>query len=93
MKNIKFRFENWANILSHIYNIEKQNVGKLVTSSSISKDLDITFSHVATIVGQLKKMKFVSCFKQGRVVEIELTSRGLDIGFHLTKAKELLNKK
>jgi len=58
--------------------------------SKIARNLDIAYSHTVNIIKQLEEAKILTKEREGRIVRIELTEKGLKIQEHLNEIKKLL---
>ena len=58
--------------------------------SKIARNLYIAYSHTINIIKQLEEAKILTKEREGRIVRIELTEKGLKIQEHLNEIKKLL---
>lgn len=68
-------------IMLRLYQYKLQN--KEVYSSRLSKDLDITYSHLVKIVNHLEEDGLVQGEKQGRLRMLSLTDKGTRVAEHV----------
>lgn len=74
----KYLFKNCLlPIMLKLYEYKKMD--EEVYSSRLSKDLDITYSHLVKLINALEDDKFVQCNKQGRLKLLSLTDTGVQV--------------
>ena len=88
-KDFKLKFDQWTDVLVFISQPHGTNG---LTLARISKELDITYSHLSDVVNALIKYKFVKKTKKGRCCYCETTKAGDEVANMLIKILIKLNK-
>ena len=74
--------EKPAMMLTNLYNTKTD-----IYASSLSKQIDCTYSHVVKILQQMEKAGLVNFEKQGRLKLLSLTKKGSDVASHIEGIK------
>jgi hypothetical protein len=72
----------FAEVLSYL---DKLEAGKRAFETGMSRDLNITYSHISKLVGFFEEYGWVVIDKQGRVAYIDLTPSGKNVASLCTK--------
>jgi len=72
--------------------IDLINCKETKTIMFISKELDITYTHVMKIIKEMKDIGIVKVKKKGRTRCIKLTPKGLNIADHISHIVKFVNK-
>ena len=81
----KIYFPAWMNVLNFVEDGQ--------TTSGLMKKSEITFSHCFNVVGELLRRGLIKKEKkQGRIVPIKLTRKGVELKQAIIKIKTELNK-
>ena len=80
-------FGRWTEIITELRKEDNP------TMLQMSKDLNITYSHVSTIVKELERLKWVTSSKEGRVRIIKLTKIGEEMKQNIIPILKEIKKK
>ena len=72
--------------------IDLINCKETRTISFISKELNITYTHVMKIIKEMKEIGLIKVKKKGRNRSITLTPKGLNIAEHISPIVNFVNK-
>lgn len=78
----------------NFYFLLEQTAGskKTINMHQISKDADMTVSHMSNVTDQLEKEGLIVKHRKGRECSLEITEAGKEFGEILRKFNELANK-
>lgn len=82
-----YRFIAQKRYVKLMFSINGKNIRQL------SKEVDMTTSHLSNVMDQFKKEGLVEKEKKGREVEVKLTEKGHELIELLRKYEELANRK
>jgi len=73
---MKFETDKWIEVLDFLLVYEAPTV------MSISKELDVTYTHILKIIKMMKDKRLVKTEKIGRMRAVKLTTKGKELAFH-----------
>jgi predicted transcriptional regulator len=93
---MELKFYDWERVLIHLAEEEKkrdysdQSRENIFFQSKVARVLDITYSHVITIMELLRKKGLVVSTLDGRKRVLSLTDKGKEVGYAYLKISEVL---
>lgn len=84
MKELKF--DMWMNILIYLAENTTNNI------SSITQGLRSSYAHTFNLCNTLEEAKLITMNKEGRLINIELTTHGWSAAKHIKELKQVLEE-
>jgi len=58
----------------------------------VSREANCTYSHTTKILHELEDIGFVQIEKNGRINDVKLTQKGIDVADHIIEIKKLMGE-
>jgi len=85
------KFNDWQKVMAYLSSASSSS-RTLQSTTSVSKKLDIAYSHLIKIIKELKIMGFITVIKNGRTNEIALTEEGAEVGDNLLRTRGVIRE-